>query len=86
MWCETGLMANKKKRDLYQQVSQAISQRGTMNIYHSRFRYKDRSVRHRRVIDRFKTEGKGEILYYEVADVVGFVSRSAYYRHCACSR
>lgn len=29
-----------------------------VNIYHSRFRYKDRSVRHRRVIDRFKRTGK----------------------------
>ncbi len=33
-----------------------------INVYHSRFRYKDRSVRHRRVIDDFKAEGKGAIL------------------------
>lgn len=34
----------------------------SINVYHSRFRYKDRSVRHRRVIDDFKTEGKAAIL------------------------
>lgn len=33
-----------------------------INIYHSRFRYKDRSTRHRRVIDDFKTDGKAAIL------------------------
>jgi CRISPR-associated endonuclease/helicase Cas3 len=33
-----------------------------VDLYHSRFRYKDRSVRHRRVIDHFKTTGKGAIL------------------------
>ena len=30
----------------------------SINVYHSRFRYKDRSGRHRRVIDDFKTDGK----------------------------
>ncbi|HWT04014.1 MAG TPA: CRISPR-associated helicase Cas3' [Pyrinomonadaceae bacterium] len=30
------------------------------NVYHSRFRYKDRSMRHRRVIDNFKTEGEAK--------------------------
>lgn len=34
----------------------------SINVYHSRFRYKDRSGRHRRVIDDFKTDGKGAIL------------------------
>ncbi|MCI0336411.1 MAG: CRISPR-associated helicase Cas3' [Acidobacteria bacterium] len=34
----------------------------SINVYHSRFRYKDRSVRHRRVIDDFKTDGKAAIL------------------------
>ncbi len=34
----------------------------SINVYHSRFRYKDRSHRHRRVIDDFKTEGKAAIL------------------------
>jgi CRISPR-associated endonuclease/helicase Cas3 len=34
----------------------------TVNVYHSRFRYKDRSIRHRRVIDRFKREGEATIL------------------------
>lgn len=33
-----------------------------INVYHSRFRYKDRSLRHRRVIDLFKKEGKAAIL------------------------
>ncbi len=32
----------------------------SINVYHSRFRYKDRSIRHRRVIDDFKTENKTE--------------------------
>jgi CRISPR-associated endonuclease/helicase Cas3 len=34
----------------------------SINVYHSRFRYKDRSVRHRRVIDDFKADGKAAIL------------------------
>lgn len=34
----------------------------SINVYHSRFRYKDRSGRHRRVIDAFKTDGKAAIL------------------------
>jgi CRISPR-associated endonuclease/helicase Cas3 len=34
----------------------------SINVYHSRFRYKDRSCRHRRVIDDFKTDGKAAIL------------------------
>ena len=34
----------------------------SINVYHSRFRYKDRSIRHRRVIDDFKTVGKAAIL------------------------
>ncbi|HEX9005605.1 MAG TPA: CRISPR-associated helicase Cas3', partial [Blastocatellia bacterium] len=34
----------------------------SINVYHSRFRYKDRSVRHRRVIDDFKSDGKAAIL------------------------
>lgn len=34
----------------------------SINVYHSRFRYKDRSLRHRRVIDDFKTDGKAAIL------------------------
>ena len=34
----------------------------SINVYHSRFRYKDRSHRHRRVIDDFKTESKAAIL------------------------
>jgi len=33
-----------------------------INVYHSRLRYKDRSLRHRRVIDHFKTEGNAAIL------------------------
>jgi CRISPR-associated endonuclease/helicase Cas3 len=33
-----------------------------VDLYHSRFRYKDRSVRHRRVIDHFKTTDAGAIL------------------------
>jgi CRISPR-associated endonuclease/helicase Cas3 len=33
-----------------------------VDLYHSRFRYKDRSLRHRRVIDSFKTPGKGALL------------------------
>jgi CRISPR-associated endonuclease/helicase Cas3 len=33
-----------------------------INVYHSRFRYKDRSGRHRRVVDDFKKEGKAAIL------------------------
>jgi CRISPR-associated endonuclease/helicase Cas3 len=33
-----------------------------INIYHSRFRYKDRSDRHRRVIDDFKRDGQSAIL------------------------
>ncbi|AFY60377.1 CRISPR-associated helicase Cas3' [Synechococcus sp. PCC 6312] len=33
-----------------------------VNIYHSRLRYKDRSERHRRVIDTFKEEGKAALL------------------------
>lgn len=32
------------------------------NVYHSRFRYKDRSVRHRRVIDDFKGKTRAAIL------------------------
>jgi CRISPR-associated endonuclease/helicase Cas3 len=34
----------------------------SINVYHSRFRYKDRSIRHRRVIDDFKTASKAAIL------------------------
>lgn len=34
----------------------------TVDIYHSRLRYKDRSHRHRRVIDRFKRNGEPSIL------------------------
>lgn len=34
----------------------------SINVYHSRFRYKDRSERHRRVIDNFKTVGNAAIL------------------------
>jgi CRISPR-associated helicase Cas3 len=34
----------------------------SINVYHSRFRYRDRSHRHRRVIDDFKTKGKAAIL------------------------
>lgn len=34
----------------------------SISVYHSRFRYKDRSHRHRRVIDHFKTVGKAAIL------------------------
>jgi CRISPR-associated endonuclease/helicase Cas3 len=33
-----------------------------INVYHSRFRYKDRSSRHRRVIDLFKKEDEATIL------------------------
>jgi CRISPR-associated endonuclease/helicase Cas3 len=33
-----------------------------VDLYHSRFRYRDRSIRHRRVIDHFKTTDKGAIL------------------------
>jgi CRISPR-associated endonuclease/helicase Cas3 len=33
-----------------------------VDLYHSRFRYRDRSVRHRRVIDHFKTTDTGAIL------------------------
>jgi CRISPR-associated endonuclease/helicase Cas3 len=33
-----------------------------VDLYHSRFRYKDRSLRHRRVIDNFKTPGKSALL------------------------
>jgi CRISPR-associated endonuclease/helicase Cas3 len=35
---------------------------GSISVYHSRFRYKDRSVRHRRVIDDFKADDKATIL------------------------
>lgn len=34
----------------------------SVDVYHARLRYKDRSERHRRVIDRFKTEGKAAFL------------------------
>ncbi|HKP47532.1 MAG TPA: CRISPR-associated helicase Cas3' [Pyrinomonadaceae bacterium] len=34
----------------------------SINVYHSRFRYKDRSIRHRRVIDDFKADCKAAIL------------------------
>ncbi len=33
-----------------------------VNVYHSRLRYKDRSDRHRRVIDTFKEKGKAALL------------------------
>jgi CRISPR-associated endonuclease/helicase Cas3 len=33
-----------------------------IDVYHSRFRYKDRSARHRRVIDRFKRKGEPALL------------------------
>lgn len=33
-----------------------------VNVYHSRLRYKDRSIRHRRVIDAFKRKSGGAIL------------------------
>ncbi len=33
-----------------------------VNVYHSRLRYKDRSDRHRRVIDTFKKKGKAALL------------------------
>jgi len=35
---------------------------GEINVYHSRFRYKDRSHRHRVVIDNFKSKDKGAVL------------------------
>jgi CRISPR-associated endonuclease/helicase Cas3 len=33
-----------------------------VNVYHSRLRYKDRSIRHRRVIDKFKRADKAAII------------------------
>jgi CRISPR-associated endonuclease/helicase Cas3 len=33
-----------------------------VDVYHSRFRYRDRSIRHRRVIDNFKSERDGAVL------------------------
>jgi CRISPR-associated endonuclease/helicase Cas3 len=34
----------------------------SVDVYHSRFRYADRSKRHRRVIDRFKDSARGSLL------------------------
>lgn len=40
-----------------------------VNLYHSRFRYKDRSVRHRRVIDAFKKNGGAILIATQVAEM-----------------
>ena len=47
--------------DIYNEAKKKFSDI-SVNVYHSRFRYKDRSYRHRQVIDDFKQEGKAAIL------------------------
>lgn len=53
--------ANETYRECCDRFRERFSD-GSINVYHSRFRYKDRSVRHRRVIDDFKADGKAAIL------------------------
>jgi CRISPR-associated endonuclease/helicase Cas3 len=48
--------ANQTYRNCREQFEAVV------NIYHSRLRYKDRSIRHRRVIDAFKRKNGGAIL------------------------
>ena len=56
-----------------------------VNVYHSRFRYRDRSRRHRRVIDSFNCVGSAAILVAtQVAEMsLDFILRPAYYGHRA---
>lgn len=49
--------ANQTYRDCRGQFDKVA-----INVYHSRLRYKDRSIRHRRVIDTFKRKNGGAIL------------------------
>ncbi len=53
--------ANETYRKCYDRFRKRFPN-SSINVYHSRFRYKDRSVRHRRVIDDFKADGKATIL------------------------
>lgn len=46
--------ARDKARDLFPEVA--------VSVYHARLRYKDRSIRHRRVIDDFKRKGQAAFL------------------------
>lgn len=46
----------------YQQAKSNHQFSNLVNVYHSRLRYKDRSDRHRRVIDTFKEKGKAALL------------------------
>jgi CRISPR-associated endonuclease/helicase Cas3 len=51
--------------ETYRECSDRFRKRypnSAINVYHSRFRYKDRSVRHRRVIDDFKGDDRAVIL------------------------
>jgi CRISPR-associated endonuclease/helicase Cas3 len=50
--------ANSSYRDCLDRFGQAAD----VDVYHSRFRYKDRAHRHRRVIDRFRNGKRGCIL------------------------
>jgi CRISPR-associated endonuclease/helicase Cas3 len=49
--------ANQTYRNCQEQFNEVV-----VNIYHSRLRYKDRSIRHRQVIDSFKRKNGGAIL------------------------
>ncbi len=49
--------ANQTYRNCREQFDEVA-----VNVYHSRLRYKDRSIRHRRVIDAFKRKNGGAIL------------------------
>jgi len=49
---------------VYTQALEQLEQFGnsSVDVYHSRFRYEDRTKRHRRVIDRFKDPARGSLL------------------------
>ncbi len=53
--------ANERYRECRAKFPELIPQQA-INVYHSRLRYKDRSHRHRQVIDKFKQKGTPAIL------------------------
>jgi len=53
--------ANESYRECRKRFAQKAPEL-TIDVYHSRLRYKDRALRHRRVIDRFKREDASAIL------------------------
>jgi CRISPR-associated endonuclease/helicase Cas3 len=52
----------ERANDSYRNCRERFGARANVNVYHSRFRYLDRSRRHRRVIDDFNSEDRAAIL------------------------